>query len=350
MRLTKLGLAFAGGPALLLFLPAAKAQEFVIPEDGMFYIEQRPAFTFEATLADDWINTERHRGELRVFAPLPPQLPSQDIRSSGLSAPAKNKKARKLLEDVGKRPMLALSVKTYGRSKEEKIDLRFESRGTLYARTMKLGAPPTPAPRLSGLERREYLRTAPTMDHDNSDFRRWLGEQGLERGKDEQAMHFGHRVFMHLVKNGTYGGDTSSYGSRRPSGVAPSMANDCGGLSLLFVGIMRANNVPARSLFGRWAIQQTDAYPQWHVMAEFYVEKSGWVPVDIAGTIVHKPADPNALFGNSDGQFLTFHVDTDLQPAEGFRHGWAQYLLLQWLGPGQFGYHSVWNVKRSPAG
>ena len=146
-RLTKLGLALGGGLAPLLFMPTAKAQEFVVPEDGMFYIERRPAFTFEATLADDWTNTEEHRGELRVFAPLPPQLPSQDITSSGLSAPERNKKARKVLEDVGKRPMFALSVKTYGRSKEEKIDLRFETRGTLYARTMRLGTPPTPAPR-----------------------------------------------------------------------------------------------------------------------------------------------------------------------------------------------------------
>ena len=34
-------------------------------------------------------------------------------------------------------------------------------------------------------------------------------------------------------------------------------------------------------------------------MAEFFVPKSGWVPVDISGTLVHKPNDPNALFGKA---------------------------------------------------
>ena len=104
-------------------------------------------------------------------------------------------------------------------------------------------------------------------------------------------------------------------------------------------------------LYG-WALQQTDAYGQQHVMAEFFVEKSGWVPVDISGTIVHKPKDRNAFFGNSDGQFLAFHVDTDLEPAKEFRHPWAQYLLLQWSGAGDFWKEhrvdSKWNVTRRP--
>ena len=88
------------------------------------------------------------------------------------------------------------------------------------------------------------------------------------------------------------------------------------------------------------------------VWAEFFVEKSGWVPVDIAGTIVHKPKDPNAFFGNSDGKFLAFHVDTDLQPAKGFGHAWAQYPLLQWSGAGDFWKEhrvtSKWDVTRQP--
>jgi hypothetical protein len=76
----------------------------------------------------------------------------------------------------------------------------------------------------------------------------------------------------------------------------------------------------------------------------------GWVPVDIAGTLVHKPTDPNAFFGNTDGQFLTFHLDTDLTPAKDYRYSWAQYLLLQWQGAGDFEkerrVESKWDVTR----
>jgi hypothetical protein len=55
------------------------------------------------------------------------------------------------------------------------------------------------------------------------------------------------------------------------------------------------------------------------MIAEFFVDKSGWVPVDIAGTVFNKPKDMHALFGSTDGQFLTFHINTDLQPAKEFR-------------------------------
>jgi hypothetical protein len=37
---------------------------------------------------------------------------------------------------------------------------------------------------------------------------------------------------------------------------------------------------------------------------EFFVEKCGWVPVDLSGTIMHKPKNPYAFFGNHDGGFL----------------------------------------------
>ena len=42
---------------------------------------------------------------------------------------------------------------------------------------------------------------------------------------------------------------------------------------------------------------------QQHVRAEFYAAGVGWVPVDPA----HKK------FGTDDGNFLTFHVDPDLE-------------------------------------
>jgi hypothetical protein len=222
----------------------------------------------------------------------------------------------------------------------------------LFARTLVREKSPKEVPALTKEMRSRYLMTSPTMDHANPEFLRWMREQGLKRRKGEQSMAFAHRVFSHFSKTATYGGDTSNYEARRPSRVCKSFANDCGGLALLFVAVMRANDVPSRTLFGRWAIRQTDDYGQHHVVAEFFVEKSGWVPVDIAGTIVHKPKDPNAFFGNSDGQFLAFHVDTDLEPAKGFGHAWAQYLMLQWSGAGDFWKEhrvdSKWDVTRQP--
>jgi hypothetical protein len=130
------------------------------------------------------------------------------------------------------------------------------------------------------------------MDFRDAEVVRWIDDHGLRRRRDEQVMQFGHRVFVFFVRSATYG-----------------------------------------------------------VIAELFVPRSGWVPVDVAGTVAHQPADRDALFGNTDGQHLAFHVDPDLEPAQRFQHAWAQYPLLQWVGGGDFwGNHqqqSHWTVVRS---
>jgi hypothetical protein len=354
MRLVLAALLIVLGGLCPSMLNRASAQWFDVPRDGMFYIEQKPAFSFKATLAEDWVCPHAGDGTLHVYAPVPEELPGQGKVSTRLFVGMHDElRAEELTEGSdNKRPMVALHIKSDELSPKARIPLRVEYTGTLFARMLKRGKPPKAVPKLTPEERRRYLMTSATMDHDDPGFLRWASDQGLKRRKGEQAMAFAHRVFSHFIKTAKYGGDTSNYEARRPSQVCKSFANDCGGLALLFAAVMRANGVPARTLFGRWAHSQTDSDGQYHVMAEFFVEKSGWVPVDISGTIVHKPKDPFALFGNTDGQHLVFHVDTDLEPAKGFRHAWAQYLLLQWSGTGDFWKEhrvdSKWDVTRRP--
>jgi hypothetical protein len=348
-------LASCTGVAALLVIGSpndALAQATALPHDGMFHIEARPAFQFKATLREHWVSPRAGAGSLDVFAPLLPELPGQRNVSTRLVAvQAPNLKAEEIAEEgSGARRFLALHVKSDALPLKDGITLALEYQGVLCARSLKWGRPAKAVPALTAAERRQYLMASTTMDYGAPEFAKWVTDQGLTRKSDEDVMRFAHRVFTYLVKHGKYGGDTSSYESRRPSRVCASVANDCGGLALLFVAVLRTNGVPGRTLFGRWAIPQTDAYGQYHVMAEFFVDGSGWVPVDVAGTIVHRPANPNALFGNTDGQHLAFHVDTDLEPARGFRHAWAQYLLLRWSGSGDFSkdshVDSKWIVNR----
>jgi hypothetical protein len=332
----------------------AETQKFVLPRDGMFYIEAKPVSSFKATLTEHWVNPYVGRGILYVFAPALPELGGQGRVSTHLLVRGNDKlKAEKVVEEgIGRRPMLRLRIDSNELSLRSGIPLRLEYKGILYAHTLRRVKAPKTVPELTEQERHRYLTTSATMDYNDPEFLRWMNEQGLKRRGDEDTMQFAHRVFTHFIENAKYGGDTSGYEARRPSRVCKSFTNDCGGLALLFVAVMRANNVPARTLFGRWAIPQTDEYGQYHVMAEFFVEKSGWVPVDISGTIVHKPKDPNAFFGSTDGRFIAFHIDTDLEPVKGFCHAWAQYLLLQWSGEGDFAKErrvdSKWDVQCRP--
>ncbi|MGA2070427.1 MAG: transglutaminase-like domain-containing protein [Sedimentisphaerales bacterium] len=355
MRRALLLFLFVGLPLLVRVLPiCADAQKIGLLRDGMFYVEAVPVRSFKATLTEKWVNPNIGNGNLYVFAPVLPELPGQGKVSTNLMVSGNDKlKAEKIVEEsTGKRQMMELHIDSNELSLKSGIPFRLEYEGILYARTLKQGRAPEPVPELTEDERHRYLMVSTTMDYNNPEFLQWMDKQGLRRQGDEDVARFAHRVFRYLTRNGKYGGDTSGYEARRPSRVCKSLSTDCGGFSLLFAAVMRANGVPARTLFGRWTIPQTDEYGQYHVMAEFFVDKSGWVPVDISGMIVHKPKDPDAFLGTTDGRFIAFHIDTDLEPAKGFRHAWAQYLLLKWYGDGDFSkdhrVDSKWDVQCQP--
>jgi transglutaminase-like putative cysteine protease len=82
---------------------------------------------------------------------------------------------------------------------------------------------------------------------------------------------------------------------------------------------MRANGIPARSLYGRWAESTNPAEKvggepnqQWHVKSEFHAAAVGWVPVDLSSGLLDKSPDGLACFGKDAGDFLVFHIDSDL--------------------------------------
>jgi formylglycine-generating enzyme required for sulfatase activity len=364
MNQTRLLLATAGVVLALSVSPAAdgpppianatdgQGPYFVVPHDGLFHIEEMPAFTFKATLDHSWIWPSAGSGTLSIYAPIPPELPSQRMMSASLTLVGDPTfRARQIMESgVDRRAMLVVYPNVGNIHLRSGIYPRLEYSGTLFARHLLSGKPRNPISQLTGDERRVYLATSSTMDFTNKGFLNWAKSQGLTRRHDEEVMQFAARVFTFIVSRGTYGGNPSSTPARRPSNVSQSLTTDCGGFSLLFTAIMRANGLPARTLFGRWSLPETADSAHYHVIAEFFVDGSGWVPVDIASTILYHPKDPGAFFGNADGQFIAFHLDTDLEPVAGFSHGWAQYLLAQWVGPGQFWQdaktQSIWKVDR----
>lgn len=338
----------------VLYPPIAHAQKSNVPQDGAFHIVRTRAHKFTATLKESWRNPRVGDGELKVYFPVVPQLPGQEIVFTRLRVEGHPDLATTQVPEAGsKRNLLRLVLNSSAVSPKSGITLQAQFEGTLYSRTLKRGKSPRPVPKLTNEERQQYLKTSDTMDWQDPSLIEWATKSDLKRRPEEGAMQFGHRVFTHLIRHCRYGGDTANYESRKPSRVCKTLANDCGGLALLFAGVMRLNGIPARTLFGRWAIPQSDAYGQYHVIAEFHVDQSGWVPVDVSGTIVHKPINPYAFFGSTDGQHIAFHVDTDLTPTADFRHAWSQYMLLHWVGEGDFWKDhrtdSKWDVARGIA-
>jgi transglutaminase-like putative cysteine protease len=247
-----------------------------------------------------------------IFAPQAPELPGQIKTETTLDPPGKP------VREIGDlaRPLVMARVEAGAQPiSAMKIQLTYEA--TLRSRKLRKGQP-RKVRDLSPEERRTYLADGGYFDFDQPEFHEWIQKRGLERAAREGEIHFARRVFLALKAGMQY--DAPLKKEFHATAVCKSGRADCGGLSVLFASILRANAIPARTLWGRWA-KSSEPGKQWfnhpyyqtHVKAEFFARGVGWVPVDVSSAILHDKS-PQGLkyFGNDPGDFVTFHVDGNL--------------------------------------
>lgn len=180
---------------------------------------------------------------------------------------------------------------------------------------------PGPSPTSSSIQppqEGEFLAATPTLNWKEADFQDWLDASGLRISQDETALHFGTRLFQRLTSRGRY--VYPPLGGWKASTTCQRIRCDCGGFSILFAAACRANHIPARMLVGQWfktreeesgTVEMTGR--QAHVIAEFFDPQIGWVPEDIASTLMKVPgATGDGYFGREPGFFFTWHFDSDI--------------------------------------
>ena len=119
------------------------------------------------------------------------------------------------------------------------------------------------------------------MDFKSPEFAAWLVEEGLRRRPDESPITFGRRVCDYVGNHLKW-----VYPAKldKVSVACRFTTGECGSFSQLFVALMRANGIPARSLRGRWVSPGNGPLAadkgEGHVKSEFYADGIGWVPVD----------------------------------------------------------------------
>ncbi len=82
---------------------------------------------------------------------------------------------------------------------------------------------------------------------------------------------------------------------------------DCGNLSSLFVTLLRAKRIPARHIV---TVRPDNSY---HVWSDFYLEKYGWIPVDVTMKLDFPNGD---FFGycRGDGIVMSDDICFDIEP------------------------------------
>lgn len=253
-----------------------------------------------------------------AFAAIAPELPGQKNTKTTFDFPTAETVTE--LSPLA-RPVMLARVPAKTDELKSKLSMKVQYTATLYSRHLAVAGNGV-ASKVSLLTVQESaaaLSEWGDIDFKAPAFQKWLKSAGYLRRKTEGEIPFARRVFLGL--RGSYTYDYKNDMDRKASVVCDAGKSDCGGLSLLFTAVMRANEIPARTLFGRWATSaKADdkigaiAYYQWHVRAEFYAATVGWVPVDLATSIQHdKSKDGLEQFGHDAGDFLTFHIDANLQ-------------------------------------
>jgi transglutaminase-like putative cysteine protease len=282
-----------------------------------YVLETAPARKVEGLLTYDIQIPEVTVKEWLIFAAKMPELPSQSKVSSTIEPPGKEVRETSLQ----RRPLLLARIPAKDKDMQTGIRIKVKHQATLMSRNLTPRKPDDKPPQVAQLPRetrRLYVSANPTMDFQTPPFQKWLTAESLRRTKGETDIDFARRAFLHLKKNFTY--EFKEKMDRKASAVCTEGKTDCGGLSVLYSSILRANDIPARVLVGRWAESIKPgqkigdvAFGQTHAKAEFFADGVGWVPVDVSSAILHdKTAEGLLCFGHDQGDFFVFHVDPAL--------------------------------------
>ncbi len=337
---------------LYVFVPPAAAQnrltrsEIVaidklpkVPADlnGEYWIERRQVQTVKTKLTLE-VNVPSLDAESWVFALAEfPSTGAQEVRTSTTVPTSTRIPDRSPLS----RTILYSKFRADSAQLKHAASIQAESEVVLYSRSLRSGKSSTSGSSdvatvelLSDANRKIFLRPNKECEYSSKVFRDWKAKNEFARKEDEGEIQFARRVYQSLVRSYQYLYVPDQ--DRTAAALCKTNKTDCGGLSILFVTVMRSEGIPARVLAGRWAKSANEGetidgqrYHQYHVIAEFYASNVGWVPLDASSAILHDES-PEKLqfFGQDRGNFVVMHVDTGIDFDSGL-FGNYQYAFLQ---------------------
>lgn len=278
-----------------------------------YFMQAKPATRVKAVLTAG-VNASSFSAQRWVyFMPVAPDTDGQTV--IGLSTDPTSREGNDL--SPRRRPLRISEIagapnRTHAADFKYELDVQLNRRELLNNRRVRRGAVTPLEPR----ERLLNLRPSTEVDYASPAFAKWKAERQLIRRKREGEIEFGLRAFRALVAAYRYRYIPAQ--DRSASALCGVSETDCGGLSTLFVAALRSEGIPARVLIGRWAksARQDETldgnrYMQYHVIAVFYAQGVGWVPVDPSSAVLHDRT-PTKLryFGKDVGNFIAFHLDS----------------------------------------
>ncbi|OAI57739.1 hypothetical protein AYO49_06425, partial [Verrucomicrobiaceae bacterium SCGC AG-212-N21] len=277
-----------------------------IKANSAYILETKPSKEVDATFNYKITTPDLKAKDWAIMIARPPEIPSQSKITFSMTPAAEELKDKSPLA----RAYAVAKFKARGEDQEHGANAEIKIHAQLMARHLKPRPADTPPANdivLPEAERALYLASNEVATHDSREFKKWLDTNKLRPEPKEGQVDFAKRVFSHLKKNFTY--EYTGSMDRHVMAICEAGKSDCGGMSILYAAALRANDIPARMLVGRWAQSQKDGetvgdivYEQQHVKMEFFADGVGWIPADVASGLLHdKTPEGLKYFGHDRG-------------------------------------------------
>ena len=271
-----------------------------------WHLEYGPVRPVQVVCVSTLSSPEAKLNECEFYSAFPPDFGHQHPGNCNLYVNGRLFLPDTAIEESGfHRPLLFAKIPGSLSDHLTNLMVSVELNITLVGRHLKPGPMAGPPAPVQPGELELALNDKGGMDFNSPAFGAWLDQQGLRRQPGETAITFARRA-------SDFVGHHIKWVYPPPGGKLSVMCNftegDCGSYSHLFVGICRANGIPARSLTGFWVSPgkgpdgNADGSVPGHAKSEFYAAGVGWVPVD-AG---------NFQFGEEPVNFLAMIVGDEL--------------------------------------
>lgn len=141
-----------------------------------------------------------------------------------------------------------------------------------------------------------------------------IAEEARRVVKNEMApLAKAKAIYDHVVKTMVYDKSGTGWGRGDALWACDSRAGNCTDFHSLFIGMARASGIPARFVMGFPIPEEKSEgeIPGYHCWAEFYVDGTGWIPVDASEAWKH-PDQKEFFFGNLDENRVAFTLGRDI--------------------------------------
>lgn len=259
-------------------------------------------FTYSFTVKDIPSGAKR----VRVWVPVPQSDQHQMVRVLSVKSPVKMRTTQE--SEYGNRMMYAEienpSASQAGFSVEYEVTRREYSRGD-YAQLKRKDQMPTAVP--ASMNR---LIEPDNLIPTDGKIRQLAAEvTGSQVGTVSKAK----AAYDYLFTNMRYDKTGSGWGRGDAVWACDSKRGNCTDFHSPFIGMLRADGIPARFDIGFPLPENSDKgdIPGYHCWAEFYADKAGWVPVDISEAWKAKEKQ-EYFFGSVDANRVQFSTGRDV--------------------------------------